>query len=159
MSTPEVLHNTSQLLITSIFITLSSRHPTSAQWQVWYILYWANLPPSLVGPPPTTAHTMSSHVPHHLQTLQVCNEVLGHFPQYGFFPNTPSLTFTRTHSALLLSAFYSESHLTAFYQRVIQFKGTVVNWSETDRRKGVVQNIAMEQDWKVCILEDSDKKG
>lgn len=77
----------SLLLISSIFITLSSRHPTSAQRWVWYIRYWANLPLSLVGPPPAIAHAMSSHVPHHLQTLQVCSKILG--PSAWVFPPTP----------------------------------------------------------------------
>lgn len=90
MSTPEVLRSTPQCFAPYYLhfhhFEVQTSHLCTAMGLVHPLL--GKPAPSLVGPPPTTAHATSSHVPHHLRTLQVHNEVLGYFPQHGF-PTSP----------------------------------------------------------------------
>lgn len=61
----------------------------------------------VLGPHPTTPHATDSHGLHPLAgTAGVYQEVSGHFPQRVFFFFS-LLTFTKTHSALLLTVFHS----------------------------------------------------
>lgn len=96
----------SLFLITSI--TLSTRHSSSTQWWVWYILSHS----------PSALQSSGLQSPSHnpacpslhpwAQTAGVYREIFGLFLSVGSPPTCfPSLTFTRIHSASLLTSCYS----------------------------------------------------
>lgn len=77
-------------------------------------------------------------------------------PQCGFTPNLLPFPDFYQNTQCFTSNFllFRQSERI----KVTQFKGTVMNQSEQDRRKGLVQNITMWQAQKIQMLEeDSDK--